>query len=39
MRFATHSHRFAAAIIAADPALRARYEEFTGALLSLAQGG
>ena len=35
MRFVTHSHRFAAAIIAEDPALQARYEEFTGALAAI----
>ena len=36
MRFIEYSHRHAAAIIAADPALKARYDQFTNALRSIS---
>lgn len=35
MEYVTHSHRFAEAIIASDPELLRRYNEFTGALSSI----
>ena len=36
MKFITHSHRHADAIIANDPQLKERYEQFVGALRSIS---
>lgn len=36
MEYISYSHRFAEAIIAADPALRCRYEEFIGAISGIS---